>query len=85
MSNSSLPLDRLALAFTLASVVLGVLIGVIGHILEQNLVTYGYLVFVGFSIPAIVLGIVTRSSPLGQTAAISSSVMLVGSVYLLVF
>lgn len=80
MSKSSLQLDRLALTLTLAGVVLGVLIGLLGRIFHQNFVMHGYGTFVGFSIAAIVLGIITRSSPLGKTAAITSSLLLIGSL-----
>ncbi len=80
MSKSSLPPDRLALTLTLASVVLGVLIWMVGSIFGQNFVMHGYGTFVGLSVAAIVLGIVTRSSPLGKTAAVTSSVLLVGSI-----
>ncbi len=80
MAKSSLPPDRLALTLTFASVILGVLIWMVGNIFDQNFVMHGYVTFVGLSVAAIVLGIVTRSSPLGKTAAITSSVLLVGSV-----
>jgi hypothetical protein len=80
MSKSSLPPDRLALTLTFASVILGVLIWMVGNIFVHDFVMHGYVTFVGLSVAAIVLGIVTRSSPLGKTAAITSSVLLVGSV-----
>ncbi|NQU19915.1 MAG: hypothetical protein HQ567_01425 [Candidatus Nealsonbacteria bacterium] len=81
MSKSSLPLDRLALTLTFASVILGVLIWMVGNIFfDQNFVMHGYVTFVGLSVAAIVSGVVTRSSPLGKTAAITSSVLLVGSL-----
>ena len=80
MSKSSLPLDRLALTLTLAGVVLGVLIAMVGRIYDQDFVMHGYGAFVGFSVAAIVLGIIARSSPLGKTATVTSSVLLVGSL-----
>ena len=80
MSNSSLPLDRLALTLTISGVVLGVLIAMVGRIVDQNFVMHGYGTFVGFSVAAIVLGIMTRSSALGKTAVITSSVLLIGSL-----
>jgi len=81
--KSQLPLNRLALSLTLAGVLLGVLIAMVGRAYEHNFTMHGYGVFVAFSLAAIVLGIVTRSSPLGKTAAIASSILLVGSVAIL--
>ena len=80
MTKSSLPLDRLALTLSLSGVVLGILIAMVGRIVDQNFVMHGYGTFVGFSVAAIVLGIITRSSAIGKTAAITSSVLLIGSL-----
>jgi len=76
----SFPLDRLALVLSLAGVVLGVLIAIVGRMIEQDYAMHGYGVFVAFSVAAIVLGIITRGSPLGKTALITSSILLIGSL-----
>ena len=81
--DSQLPLDRLALALTLSGVILGVLVAMAGRIYEHNFTMHGYGVFVAFSVAAIVLGIVTRSSAVGKTAAITSAILLIGSVAIL--
>ena len=82
-SDSQLPLDRVALALTLAGVFLGVLIAMIGRLYEHNFSMHGYGVFVSFSVAAIVLGAITRSSAVGKTAAITSTILLIGSVAIL--
>jgi len=79
----SFPLDRLALALSLGGVVLGVLIAIVGRLIRQDLAMHGYGVFVAFSVAAVVLGILTRASPIGKTALITSSIQLVGSLGML--
>ena len=79
----SFPLPRLALALSLGGVVLGVLIAIVGRLIQQDLAMHGYGVFVAFSVAAVVLGIVTRASPLGKTALITSSLLLVASLGML--
>ena len=79
----SFPLDRLALVLSLAGVVLGVLIAIVGRLVEQDCAMQGYGVFVAFSLAAIVLGIKTRASPIGKTALITSSILLIGSIGML--
>ena len=54
--KNSLPLDRLALVLSLAGVVLGVLIAIVGRLNGQDFAMHGYGVFVAFSVAAIVLG-----------------------------
>lgn len=39
--------------------------------------------FVAFSVAAVVLGILTRASPIGKAALITSSILLVGSLVML--
>lgn len=79
----SFPLDRLALALTLGGVVLGVLIAVVGRLIHQDLAMHGYGVFVAFSVAAVVLGFLARASPIGRTALITSSILLVCSLGML--
>ena len=79
-ADSRLPLDRRALTLSRAGVLLGVLVAMAGRIYEHNFTMHGYGVFVAFSVAAIVLGIVTRSSAVGKTAAITSAILLIGSV-----
>ncbi len=78
--NSSLFLDRLALTLSLGGVLLGIAVAMVGRVYEQNFTMHGYGVFVAFSIAAIVLGTITRSSAIGKTALITSSILLVGSL-----
>lgn len=75
--------DRLAIGLSLAGVILGVLTAIIGRIVGRDLSMHGYVIFVACSLAAVVLGILTRASPLGKTAAITSSVLLVGSILFL--
>ena len=60
-----------------------VLIAIVGRLIEQDCAMQGYGVFVAFSLAAIVLGIKTRASPIGKTALITSSILLVGSIGML--
>ena len=53
--KTSLSLDRVALTLSLASVLLGIAVAMVGRIYEQNFTMHGYGVFVAFSIAAIVL------------------------------
>jgi hypothetical protein len=76
-------LDKLALILGLGGVLLAVIIAILGMILDRNLTMTAYGVFVTFQIAAIVLGILTRAKPLGKTAAITSSVLLAGSLLFL--
>ncbi len=78
--RKTFPLDTLALFLSLAGVVLGVSVAMIGRLMEQNFAMHGYGVFVAFSVAAIVLGVITRSSAIGKTALITSSILLVGSI-----
>lgn len=84
VQKTFLPLDRLALLLTLSGVVLGVLIAMVGRMIEENFAMHGYGVFVACSIAAIVLGIITRTSPIGKAALITSSILLVGSLGIIV-
>ena len=82
-AKTTFPLDRLALGLSLAGVVLGVLIAIVGRLNAQDVAMQGYGVFVAFSVAAIVLGIITRASAIGRTALITSSILLVGSLGML--
>lgn len=79
----SFPLDRLALALSLGGVVLGVLIAIVGRLIQQDFAMHGYGVFVAFSVAAVVLGIITRASAVGKTALITSSILLICSLGML--
>ena len=81
--RSFLALDRLALGLSLAGVVLGVLISIVGWLNGQDFAMHGYGVFVAFSVAAIVLGTITRASAIGRTALITSSILLIGSLAML--
>jgi hypothetical protein len=81
--KTSLSLDRLALALSLAGVLLGIAVAMVGRVYEQNFSMHGYGVFVAFSVAAIVLGGITRSSAIGKTALITSSILLIGSIGIL--
>ena len=82
-AKTTFPLDRLALGLSMAGVVLGVLIAIVGRLNAQDFAMHGYGVFVAFSVAAIVLGIITRASVIGRTALITSSVLLVSSLGML--
>ena len=81
--KTSLSLDRLALTLSLAGVLLGIAVSMVGRVYEQNFTMHGYGVFVAFSIAAIVLGAITRTSVIGKTALITSSILLIGSIGIL--
>lgn len=83
VEKTSLSLDRLALALSLAGVLLGIAVAMVGRVYEQNFSMHGYGVFVAFSVAAIVLGGITRSSAIGKTALITSSILLIGSIGIL--
>jgi hypothetical protein len=73
MAETTRSMDKVALGLCLGGVVLAVFVGMLGG-------RGGYAIFVAFQIAALVLGIVTRASPLGKTAAIASGILLVGSL-----
>lgn len=77
------PLDRVALALSLSGVILGVIIAMVGRLLNEDFAMHAYGVFVAFSVAAIVLGILTRTSTIGKAAWITSSILLVGSLGML--
>ena len=76
-------MDKVALALCLGGVVVAVAVAMIGSILDLHFTKMAYVIFVAFQIAALVLGIVTRSRPLGKSAAITSGVLLIGSWVLL--
>jgi|LakMenEpi03Aug12_release.lakeMendotaPanAssembly.Ray.scaffolds.fasta_scaffold527210_2 hypothetical protein len=78
--KTSIPLDRVSFTLSLAGVLLGIAVAMVGCIYEQNFTTYGYGVFVAFSIAAIVLGAITRSSVIGKTALVTPSILRFGSI-----
>ena len=82
-TSSQRSLDKLALALGLGGVVLAILVAMIGRMLGHDFSMMAYGIFIAFQIAAIVLGIITRGTPIGKTAAITSSVLLVGSVMFL--
>ena len=78
--KTSIPLDRVAFTLSMAGVLLGIAVAMVGCIYEQNFTMYGYGVFVAFSIAAIVIGAITRSSVIGKTAQITPSIPQFGSI-----
>jgi uncharacterized protein YqgC (DUF456 family) len=76
-------MDKLALGFCLGGVVAAVTVAMLGKILGHNFTMLAYGIFVACQLAALVLGLITRSKPLGKTAAISSSVLLLGSLFFL--
>lgn len=78
-----LSLEQMAMVLSLAGVMLGVLTAVLGRMIGEDLSLHGYGIFVGCSIAAVVLGVLTRRSPLGRAAVITSSVLLLGSLTIL--
>ena len=82
-AKTSLSLDQLAFTFSLAGVFFGIAVAILGRVYEQNFTMHGYGVFVAFSVAAIVLGAITRSSAIGKIALITSSILLIGSVGML--
>lgn len=72
-------MDKIALGLCLGGVVLAIVAAMVGRLLDHNFTMMAYGVFVAFQIAALVLGIVTRTSPLGKAAAITSGILLVGS------
>ncbi len=81
--KTSLSLDRVALTLSLAGVLLGIAVAMVGRIYEQKVTMHRYGVFVAFSIAAIVLGAITQSCVIGKTALITSSILLIGSIGIL--
>ena len=73
-------MDKAALALCLGGVLVAIAMAMIGRILGHNFSMMAYGIFISFQIAALVLGIVTRSQPLGKTAAITSGVLLMGSL-----
>ena len=73
-------LDRLALAIGLGGVIVAAMIAIIGKLIGYDFAMIALGVFAAAQIAAIVLGIITRASLLGRSAAITSSILLLGSV-----
>jgi len=73
-------LDRIALAIGLGGVLVAALIAIVGKLLGHDFAMIAFGVFAAAQIAAIVLGIITRTSLIGRSAAITSSILLVGSV-----
>ena len=78
--KQSFRLDRLALILSLGGVLLGIAVAMIGSMFNHNFTMHGYGVFSAFSVAAIVLGAITRTSAFGKTAMITYSILLVGSL-----
>lgn len=71
---------KLALMLSLGGLVLAVVIGLLARYFNHNADTTAYLVFLSFQVAAIVLGVVARRDPMGKTAAITASILAVGSL-----
>jgi len=74
-------MDKLALGLCVGGVVVAIGVAMLGKILGHNFTMLAYGIFVAFQIVALVLGVITRSKPLGKPAAISSGVLLLGSLF----
>ena len=72
--------DKLALSFASGGVLLAILVAMVGRMLGHDFAMMAYGIFAAFQVAAIVLGIITRESPIGKTAAITSDVLLIGSL-----
>ena len=83
IEKTSIPLDRLGLTLSLAGVLLGIAMSMLGRVYEQNFTMHGYGVFVAFSIAAIFLGAIARTSVIGKTGLNTSSMFLIGSIGIL--
>ncbi len=73
---------ELALALNLGGVVLAIAIGLLARRFGQNADMPAYLIFFCLQIAAIVLGVIARSRPVGKTAAITATLLMVGSLTL---
>ena len=74
---------KLALMLSLGGVVIAVVIGILARLTGHNVDMPAYLIFLAFQVVGIVLGIVTRRTPLGKTAAITAAVLAGGSLTML--
>ena len=73
----------IALFLCLGGLVLAVLIGGLAGAFGYNASMPAYIIFLGFQVAAIVLGIVSRQTVMGKTAYITAAVLSVGSVGLI--
>ncbi len=73
---------ELALALSLGGVVLAVVIGLLAEHWDQNADRPACMIFFSFQVAALVLGIIARRMPLGKAAAITATVLMVGSMTL---
>jgi hypothetical protein len=71
---------KLAFGLCLGGVILAVAVTIVTKSLGGDGTLMAYCIFAAFQIAALVLGVVTRANPLGKTAAISSAMLLVGSL-----
>jgi high-affinity Fe2+/Pb2+ permease len=69
-------LGKLALTLSLGGVVGAVAIGMFARWVGQNADQASFLIFAAFQIAAIVLGLVSRRTPLGRASAITATIML---------
>ena len=74
---------KLALMLTLGGVVIAIVIGMLVRLTGHNADTSAYLIFLSFQVAAIVLGLITRRTPLGKAAAITAGLLSVGTLTLL--
>ena len=73
-------LDRIALAIGLGGVPVAVLIAISGKLLGHDFAMIAFGVFAAAQVASIVLGVMTRASLIGRCAAITSSILLAGSM-----
>lgn len=77
--SDMLKLGPLALGISLGGVLLAVVIAMSGRLWGENFYALAHLVFAAAQVAAIVLGVMSRDR-MGRAAAITSGVLLVGSL-----
>ncbi len=82
-SEDHVSLDKLALSLCIGGVIAAVAVALTGELLGHNFRMTAYCIFVAFQIAALVLGIITRATPLGKAALITAGTLLIGFLALL--
>ena len=72
-----------ALTLCLGGLVFAISVGLVARLLHRNADMPAYLIFLGFQVAGFVLGILSRQTGLGKTAAVTSAVLTLVSVALL--
>ena len=74
---------KFAFLLSIGGLLLAILIGVVGSLLDKNLSMPAFLLFIGCQIFAFILGLLSSSEKLGKIAIYSSIILSVGSIFLL--